>query len=215
MVRNLSFANAANTYRNSIPNKRDISSGGSFQNSPKIDRKDHGIQVFEPGVCYYMYPGYWVNQSDMHDEPRELLRSPAGQINTGISSSALDDLTALHLPIDQEDILINWHTKHVEPFMKCSHIQAGKNEISMFRIGRSIIPREIEAGIFSIQALTVAAMPSSLIQALLGQSRQALIKHFKDVTERALARANLMRTRNHYLFSAFLHYIVSPPTLLK
>ena len=166
-----------------------------------------------------MYPGYWVNPSDIHDEPRELLRSPSGdetmwprvQMHPGISSSTLDDLSALHLSLDQEDILINWHTEHIEPFMKCSHIQASRNEISMFRIGRSIIPREIEAAIFAIQALAVAAMPSSLVRTLLGQSRQELIKHFQDATERALARANLMRTRSTYLFSAFMHYIVSPP----
>ncbi len=164
-----------------------------------------------------MHSDYWVDLHDIHDEPRELLRTPAGDetiwpqvsIDPSVSDSTDDSLTSLHLPIEQEDLLFDWYNKHVGPFMKCGHHQASMNEISLFRIGRSIIPRDIEAGIFAVQALTVAAMPSTSVQLLLGQKRQELIRHLEDATERALARANLMRTRSHYLLSAFLHYIVS------
>ena len=218
LVQGLSLASVTNPSKPSLPHDRsNASSGLSSQDASRVDQESHGIVVFEPGVCYYMHPGYWINPSELHDEPRELLRAPAGDemiwpsapIAPTIPGPTVDELATLHLPVDQEDILIDWYAKHVEPFTKCSHVQAGKNEISMFRIGRSIIPREIEAGIFAMQALTVAAMPSSLVQALLGQSRRGMIKHFQYATERALAKANLMRTRNHYLLSAFLHYIVS------
>ena len=188
-----------------------------LSNSPSDNSEDHGIQVFEPGSCYYMHPDYWVDLHDIHDEPRELLRMPAGDdtiwpripLAPSVTNTPLDSLAPLHLPIEQEDRLIDWYKKHVEPFMKCSHQQAGSNEISLFRIGRSIIPKEIEAGMFAVQALTVAAMPSSVIQMVIGQERREMIRHFQDATERAFARANIMRTRNHYLFSGLLHYIVS------
>lgn len=212
-------SNAGRSLRSSPGGPSSDDTGRSQLGGPSSasNTEDHGTQVFEPGSCYYMHPGYWVNLHDIHDEPRELLRMPAGDNDIwprtagslDAAGPALDSLASLHLPLEQEDILIDWYNKHVEPFMKCSHQQAGANEVSLFRIGRSIMPREIEASIFAIQALTVAAMPSSLVQLLLGQSRREMIRHFQDATERAFARANLMRTRNHYLFSALLHYIVS------
>lgn len=222
LVQDLAIVNPSNNPGGSLRNSprylspEDISRT-RLSSSPDGNHEEHGIQVFEPGSCYYMHPNYWVDLHDIHDEPRELLRIPAGDesiwpripVSPSISNSALDSLTPLHLPIEQEDRVINWYNKHVEPFMKCSHQQAGANEISLFRIGRSIIPREIEAGIFAIQALSIAVMPSSMVQMLLGRGRREMVQHFQDATERALARANLMRTRNHYLFSSLLHYIVS------
>ncbi|KAK7982011.1 hypothetical protein PG988_004249 [Apiospora saccharicola] len=189
--------------------------GWSPDSSSTVESDDQGVQLSEPNICYYMHPNYWLNLEEFVDEPRDLLRWPYDDKmsnNWPFSAQSIppiltENLAPLHLPVEQEDLLHEWFYKAVDPWIRATHYRSYMNEVSNFRIGKSSMPREVEAVIFSVHAVTISAMPSDQVQQLFGRPRDHLLSHFQYATELAMNRANFLRTRNMFLFMALLHYI--------
>jgi hypothetical protein len=206
-----------NTSRHTSP--EDVVLGRSRDLSlSSTESEDHGVQLFEPNVSYYMHPGYWVSLREYNNEPHDLLRwpyedsRPRSNASPGFQSippSLTPSLAQLHLPVEQQEILHDWFYQNVDPWIRATHYRAYIHEVSNLRIGKSTMPREIEAAIFSVHAMTIAAMPSDQVQRLLGRNREDLLQHFQYALELALNRANYMRSRNIFIFVAVLHYLVS------
>lgn len=205
-----------NTSRQTSP--EDIVLGRSRDLSlSSTESEDHGVQLFEPNVSYYMHPGYWVSLREYNNDPRDLLRWPYEDRTRGDASSNFQSippsltpsLAQFHLPVEQQEILHDWFYQNVDPWMRTTHYRAYIHEVSNLRIGKSTMPREMEAAMFSVHAMTIAAMPSDQVLRLLGRDREDLLQHLQHALELALNRANYMRSRNIFIFVAVLHYLVS------
>ncbi|KAK9771197.1 putative Bikaverin cluster transcription factor bik5, partial [Seiridium cardinale] len=215
LVQDMSLASGASRKDSRSSASGDAVLNRSRKQSSSTEAQDHGVQLYEPNVNYYMNPGHWVNLYDFTEEPRALLRWPyedRAALNglgtyQGMPPVLPDNFSQFHLHIKQEDLIHDWFYKHVDPFVRITHAPAYLSEVANFRLGKSTTPREVEALMFALQALTVVTMPSHHVQRLLGRSRRELIQHFKFATEVALERANYMRSRNLFLFCAILNYI--------
>ncbi|KAI1083477.1 hypothetical protein F5B20DRAFT_407250 [Whalleya microplaca] len=69
------------------------------------------------------------------------------------------------------------------------------------------MPKEMEAYMFAIQGMSIAAMRTTDVQKLLGHDRREMIRHYQQATELALFRADLLTTRHYWLFCALLYYL--------
>ncbi|KAK8128173.1 hypothetical protein PG984_009281 [Apiospora sp. TS-2023a] len=216
LVQGMNFTGPPNLGRESrLSSTESVIQGWSPESSSTVESDDQGVQLSEPNICYYMHPNYWLNLEEFVDEPRDLLRWPYDDKmsnNWPFSAQSIppiltENLAPLHLPVEQEDLLHEWFYKAVDPWIRATHYRSYMNEVSNFRIGKSSMPREVEAVIFSVHAVTIAAMPSDQVQQLFGRPRDHLLSHFQYATELAMNRANFLRTRNMFLFMALLHYI--------
>ncbi len=197
------------------PSSTPLTQGEAVAESGKADEPDHGVQLFEPHISYYGSPSFWMNLHEFVCEPRFLLRTGYDSADeTGWPLSTLSSaagLSQLHLPVEQENALFEYHMAHVEPFVRMAHQPTFRTAVAEFRRGISPIEREIEATMFSVQLLTVVAMPSQLVEQTLGQRRWEAIRHFRLATERAMDRANILRTRKVLGVQPLLYYLVGPP----
>ncbi|KAK8011197.1 hypothetical protein PG990_010162 [Apiospora arundinis] len=216
LVQGMNFTGGPSTGRDSrLSSTEAVIQDWSPESNSTVESEDQGVQLTEPNNCYYMHPNFWLNLEEFVDEPRDLLRWPYDdKMNNNWPFSAqsippilTESLTALHLPVDKQDALHEWFYKAVDPWIRATHYRAYMNEVSNFRIGKSTMPREIEALMFSVHAVTVAAMSDEQVQQLFGRPREHLLSHFQFATELAMNRANFLRTRNMFMFMALLHYI--------
>ncbi|EFQ32019.1 uncharacterized protein GLRG_07163 [Colletotrichum graminicola M1.001] len=177
---------------------------------------DPGMQVYDDNMSYYLGPNHWLNLQDIVFEPRCLFHidpDKTGKNPTSPSSwplvrtPALTNLSHLHLEPEKEDILTDLFLAHVEPLVKMCHDAYWRQEITDFRVGVHKTPVDIEAAMFATQAMTVAALPASVVQERLGKSKKDLLRHLQEASQLALERADIMRSRNPVAFFALLYHI--------
>lgn len=219
--RHVSPAATATSVSSGYHTMDDADGSGGAGGGGGSSREDHGIQVFEPNMCYYMGPNYWMNLHQFVYEPRYLLRvSGHGAGNRQAADLLLQagnpalaslpfDMSAMHLSQDQEDLMFDLFFKNVEPFIRIMHRQTFRSDLQDFRTGFSKLEHEMRALVFSIQAVTVAALPSDVVLVTFGQSRHTLMDHFQLATELALSRANYLQSRMIACYQALLYYVVS------
>lgn len=185
---------------------------------------EHGTQVFEPNVSYYMGPNYWMNMHDFVFEPRCLLNNdlsttgdsplPVNQPPPGSwpltrqPSPVPVTLAALHLSREKEDLLMDLYFKTVEPFVRTTHEGFCRREVLEFRAGVSKVHRDIEAWMFAMMNFTVAALPAEAVMGYFGETRQELMHRLNKAAELALERAEAMRSRKIIVFAALLNHVV-------
>ncbi|KAK1993111.1 hypothetical protein LX36DRAFT_587064 [Colletotrichum falcatum] len=177
---------------------------------------DPGMQVYDDDVSYYLGPNYWLNLQEIAFEPRCLFRidsdetgkNPTGPPSWPIGRTlTLTDLSHLHLAPEKEDILTELFLAHIEPLVKMCHNAYWRQEITDFRVGVQKTPFDIEAAMFATQAMTVAALPGSLVQERLGKPKKDLLRHLQEASQLALERADIMRSRKPVAFFALLYFI--------
>ncbi|KDN67082.1 hypothetical protein CSUB01_01725 [Colletotrichum sublineola] len=177
---------------------------------------DPGMQVYDDNVSYYLGPNHWLNLQEIVFEPRCLFRinsDDIGKNHTSPSSwpigraPSLANLSHLHLEPEKEDILTDLFFAHVEPLVKMCHEAYWRQEITDFRLGVQKTPVEMEAAMFATQAMTVAALPGSVVQMRLGKPKEDLLRHLQEASQSALERAEIMRSRKPIAFFALLYYI--------
>ncbi|KAK2055383.1 hypothetical protein LY76DRAFT_628340 [Colletotrichum caudatum] len=197
-----------------------VSPATSYFGEPQRDESlagDPGMQVYDDNVSYYLGPNYWLNLQDIVFEPRCLFHiDPDGTGNDPISPSsswpigrtpALTDLSHLHLEPDKEDVLTDLFFAHVEPLVRMCHDAYWRQEITDFRLGVQKTPVDVEAAMFATQAMTVAALPGSVVQERLGRPKKDLLRHLQEASQLALERADIMRSRKPIVFFALLYHI--------
>ncbi|KAK2012826.1 hypothetical protein LZ32DRAFT_618044 [Colletotrichum eremochloae] len=177
---------------------------------------DPGMQVYDDNVSYYLGPNHWLNLQEIVFEPRCLFRINSDDIGKNYSSPtswpigrapSLANLLHLHLEPEKEDILTDLFFAHVEPLVKMCHEAYWRQEITDFRLGVQKTPVEMEAAMFATQAMTVAALPGSVVQMRLGKPKEDLLRHLQEASHLALERAGIMRSRKPIAFFALLYYI--------
>jgi len=228
MIEEMSRVNLDQQQRLNAMNRPPLGGLRNAMNGGDLVGEDHGVQIFEPHVCYHMAPSFWMNLHESIHEPRYMCRpgyeDKAGETEClGIwswpflcrsaagptASLGGGGLAALHLPLDKEDFLLEYQLKHVEPFMRIIHISTVRTYVADFRRGASRMDRDVEAAMFALQYIAVVAMPGHLVEPMLGQGKHVLLSHLRRATEAALSRANLLISRKVVLFQALLYYLVS------
>ncbi|OHW98797.1 C6 transcription factor [Colletotrichum incanum] len=188
---------------------------GEFHNEEAM-AGDPGMQVYDENVSYYLGPNYWLNLQDVVFEPRCLFRiesdktgkNPASPSSWPIGRTpTLPDLSHLHLQPEKEDVLTDLFYAHVEPFVRMSHNAYWRQQITDFRVGFQKIPVDVEAAMFTTQAMTVAALPGSVVQERLGKPKEDLLRHLQEASRLALERADILRSRKPLAFFALLYHI--------
>ncbi|KAJ0278760.1 hypothetical protein Brms1b_006780 [Colletotrichum noveboracense] len=178
---------------------------------------DPGIQVDDENVSFYLGPNYWLNIQEYNYEPRHLYRIESDKTGKNPDSPtawpigrnpALPDMSHFHLDPEKEDILTDLFFAHVEPFIRMSHNAYWRQQITDFRVGVSKIPVDVEAAMFTTQALTVAALPAVVIQEKLGKAKKDVLRHLQEASQLALERADILRSRKLLAFIALLYHIV-------
>ncbi|KAJ0154259.1 putative transcriptional regulatory protein [Colletotrichum tanaceti] len=177
---------------------------------------DPGMQVYDDNVSYYLGPNYWLNLQDIVFEPRSLFRIDSDKTGKNPSSPsswpigrtpALADLSHLHLEPEREDVLTDLFLAHVEPFVRITHDAYWRQQITDFRVGVQKNPVDAEAAMFATQAMTVAALPGSVVQEKLWKSKEDLLRHLQEASQLALERADILRSRKPLAFFALLYHI--------
>ncbi|CAI0641353.1 unnamed protein product [Colletotrichum noveboracense] len=177
---------------------------------------DPGIQVDDENVSFYLGPNYWLNIQEYNYEPRHLYRIESDKTGKNPDSPtawpigrnpALPDMSHFHLDPEKEDILTDLFFAHVEPFIRMSHNAYWRQQITDFRVGVSKIPVDVEAAMFTTQALTVAALPAVVIQEKLGKAKKDVLRHLQEASQLALERADILRSRKLLAFIALLYHI--------
>ncbi|KAK2031332.1 hypothetical protein LX32DRAFT_613796 [Colletotrichum zoysiae] len=196
-----------------------VSPATSYFGEPHRDESlagDPGMQVYDDNVSYYLGPNYWLNLQEIVFEPRCLFhidsdrtgKDPVSPSSWPVGRApALADLSHLHLEPDKEDILTDLFFAHVEPLVKMCHDAYWRQEITDFRLGVQKTPVDVEAAMFATQAMTVAALPGSVVQERLGRPKKDLLRHLQEASQLALERADIMRSRKPIVFFALLYHI--------
>ncbi|GJC78295.1 aurofusarin cluster transcription factor aurR2 [Colletotrichum liriopes] len=188
---------------------------GEFHNEEAM-AGDPGMQVYDENVSYYLGPNYWLNLQDIVFEPRCLFRidsdktgkNPASPSSWPIGRTpTLPDLSHLHLEPEKEDVLTDLFYAHVEPFVRMSHNAYWRQQITDFRVGVQKMPADVEAAMFTTQAMTVAALPGTVVQERLGKPKEDLLRHLQEASQLALERADILRSRKPLAFFALLYHI--------
>ncbi|KAI8177408.1 hypothetical protein K4K53_012747 [Colletotrichum sp. SAR 10_77] len=183
---------------------------------------DPGIQVDDENVSFYLGPNYWLNIQEYNYEPRHLYRIESDKTGKNPDSPtawpigrnpALPDMSHFHLDPEKEDILTDLFFAHVEPFIRMSHNAYWRQQITDFRVGVSKIPVDVEAAMFTTQALTVAALPAVVIQEKLGKAKEDVLRHLQEASQLALERADILRSRKLLAFIALLYHICLMKTM--
>ncbi|EJT71350.1 hypothetical protein GGTG_10609 [Gaeumannomyces tritici R3-111a-1] len=189
------------------------------QNILRSEREDHGTQVFEPHVGYYMSSTFWMNLHEFTSEPRCLLDVPsepkiqpavwpfAAASSVVAGGLASEGMSRMHLPLDKENFLLDYFWKNVHPFVNINHRQAFRDQLQDFRRGASPIRKEFEATMLCQQLLGAAAMSEDQAQQTLAQSKGELVSQLRLAAETALSRADILRTRKFIGFQALVYYI--------
>ncbi|KAL9110853.1 MAG: hypothetical protein Q9227_004653 [Pyrenula ochraceoflavens] len=176
-----------------------------------------GKTVFDSGGSVYVDPSCWVYLFDQIDQLRFYLESSGSQqssanstaspfifpLGTGEMTPDLD----LYPAIKHSELLINLFFKNVEPFCRMLHATSFRRELDQYRCQTHPCQREFEALLFTIHACSVAVLSKEALQKLFGKPKHALLEKFGYEAERALARADLLKSRNILTFQALLYHI--------
>ncbi|KAF6833867.1 C6 transcription factor [Colletotrichum plurivorum] len=177
---------------------------------------DPGLQVYEDNVSFYLGPNYWLNLQDVVYEPRCLFRIDSDATGKNPDSPTawpigrnptLADLSHLHLDHEKEDILTELFFAHVEPFVRICHSTYWRQQITDFRVGVGKVPIDVEAAMFTTQAMTVAAMPANVILERLGKTKDQVLQHLQEASQLALERADVHRSRKPLALLSLLYHI--------
>ena len=68
---------------------------------------------------------------------------------------------------------------------------------------------EFEALLFTVHACSIAVLSETTLDHLLGRQKDALLEKFGHEAEKALTRADLLKSRNCLTLQALLYYVVS------
>ncbi|KAK1979852.1 hypothetical protein LZ30DRAFT_751150 [Colletotrichum cereale] len=196
-----------------------VSPAASYFGEPHHDEAmagDPGMQVYDDNVSYYLGPNSWLSLQEVVFEPRCLFRIDSDKTGKNPNSPSswpigrtptLTDLSHLHLEPEKEDVLTELFLAHVEPLVKMGHGACWRQQITDFRVGVQKTPVDIEAAMFATQAMTVAALPGSVVQERLGKPKEDLLRHLQEASQLALERADIMRSRKPVAFFALLYHI--------
>jgi hypothetical protein len=208
----LSNPGSSHYRRSSSSANSPFSSFGDYNDIPA----DAGNQVFSCGNSYYRGPDSWMNADQLGSMQQHLLnmcpRDSAEERPTwliSISQPTPKDLIHYHLPMHKENVMLRLFFDNIEPWIRMNHQPYFWQLVDDFRQGTCLAGREVEALVFSMQYITAALLPATLIHEKLGSAEPELVLHLRQATELAFDQANVMRSRSMLLVSALLYYIVS------
>lgn len=122
-------------------------------------------------------------------------------------SSTAHSLRNYHPTPTQAFILYKTYEQNVAPLLTVVHKPTIRNLIISAAMNGDAIDKSNEALVFAMYLAAVISMPPEQCLAELGDDRDTTISRFRFATEQALARANLLNSRNINLLQAAVLFI--------
>ncbi|RAO71254.1 uncharacterized protein BHQ10_007266 [Talaromyces amestolkiae] len=183
--------NSANTNENN-------DTGGSFRASEIEDKSGPRIEELEQILES-------PSEADENENsPEDSTQSPNNRNHDAFLfgySSVAHTLHNYHPTPTQAFILYKTYEQNVSPLLTVVHRPTIRNLIINAAMGDSI-DKSNEALVFAVYLVAVISMPPEQCLAELGDDRDTMVSRFRFATEQALARANLLNSRNINLLQA-------------
>jgi len=132
----------------------------------------------------------------------------ASSVVLGSTQFSSSDLSTYHPTMEESHLLFKLFFDSVHPFLRMFHQAHFGKELNQYRRGVYAFPREFEAFIFSIYALTVNSFRSEIIENIFHVSKAELLTRFKQAVQIALTKVDFCRTDKLTAILAAAHYMV-------
>lgn len=149
---------------------------------------------------------FWLSHSGTDAAPSNPLSS-AFVFN--FSPGAPPSNPEFYPSVKQSELLCKIFWRIVEPFVKVLHRPKFAKELDQYRRQSHPFQSDFEALLFSIHALAIAALPPEIVQQVFNESKDVMLARFQLEAEKALSRANFLKSRSETCLQAFLYYVVS------
>lgn len=108
-----------------------------------------------------------------------------------------------------------WQTflDNVNPLTKIFHAPTIQQAVLNASGDLDNVPKEMEALMFGIYSCAVVSMTSADCKAMLGESKKTLLAGFHSAAQRALQKAELLKTTDIMVLQAFILFLVSSQPL--
>lgn len=152
------------------------------------------------------------SEEDVENEtsPEDASQSPNSRNHDAFLfgySSLANSLRNYHPTPTQAFILWKTYEQNVAPLLTVAHRPTVRNLIINVAMNGDSIDKSNEALAFAVYLAAVISMPPEQCLAELGDDRDSTISRFRFATEQALARANLLNSRNINLLQAAVLFI--------
>lgn len=152
-----------------------------------------------------------ASEEDDHETtPEDSSQSPKNRNHDAFLfgyNSVAHSLRNYHPTPTQAFILYKTYEQNVAPLLTVVHKPTIRNLIIGAAMNGESIDRSNEALLFAVYLAAVISMPPEQCLAELGDGRDTTISRFRFATEQALARANLLNSRNISLLQAAVLFI--------
>ncbi len=121
----------------------------------------------------------------------------------------MTDISVLHPSIDESNLLLELFFQSVNPFIHVIHERNFRKELDQYRREVFFLPREFEALLFSIYALTVNSLSAELVETHFLVPKRILLARFQQAAQVSLGNVAFFKTDKVLTIQALLHYLVS------
>ena len=150
--------------------------------------------------------GFWLSPSGIDAEPPSPFPSAfVFKFGPGSPPAHPD----FYPSIKRSELLCKNFWRVVEPFIKVLHRPKFAKDLEQYRRQSHPFQSDFEALLFSIHALSIAVLPSTVVQQSFHESKDVMLAKFELEAQKALSRADCLKSRSTLCFQALLYYVVS------
>lgn len=190
-----------------------------------------GRLVLDQGKSRYISNSFWANLSSEVEDIKSILHDDAddfeddhldpADVTPPLSPEFRDesfiwghaspghDLHQSHPPAHIIDRFVEIYTENVEPVMKLFPMDTVRSQIEQIKQRPAGVSRGTEALFFAIYYAAITSISPENCFSSTGESKDTLQPKYRHHVERALARANFLRSEEIVVLQAFVLFITS------
>ncbi|OKL59524.1 hypothetical protein UA08_05418 [Talaromyces atroroseus] len=214
-------ANLNNAEKPSVPGNMEVKKDG-------LKPEEVGRLVIDDNRSLYVSNRLWTSIGDQVEELQDILDSPSEDEEDSTSpgesvnsanrsndafifgySSLAHSLRNYHPTPSQIFILWKTYEQNVAPLLTVVHKPTIRDIIINAATSFDLLDKNSEALAFSLYLTAVISMSPEQCLAEIGDDRDSVINRFRFATEQAMARANLLTSRNINLLQAAVMFVTS------
>ncbi len=149
------------------------------------------------------------------EDIRQILQPPAHESTSAASlvpgllpQLPMANINTLHPSIDESNLLLRLFFQSVNPFIHVIHEANFRKELDQYRREVFFLPREFEALLFSIYALTINSLNAEVVETHFLVRKHILLARFQQAAQVSLSNVAFFKTDKVLTIQALLHYLV-------